>query len=100
MAQARESDPTDPYLLVAHARALFASGKRWEARHMLMSWMATNKAPVLPVFLYHGLTPFPRDPMLAYPVHMTTDRFEDQMKALKEAQFTPVTAEQVDQWIQ
>jgi peptidoglycan/xylan/chitin deacetylase (PgdA/CDA1 family) len=99
LSQARESDPSDPYLLVAHARALFASGNRWEARRLLTSWMASNKAPVLPVFLYHGLTPFLRDPMLAYPVHMTTARFEDQMTALKEAQFTPVTAEEVDQWI-
>jgi tetratricopeptide (TPR) repeat protein/peptidoglycan/xylan/chitin deacetylase (PgdA/CDA1 family) len=99
MAQVRTYDPTDPYLLLAHARALYAADNRQEAQAMLLGWLQNNSAPVLPVFLYHGLTPFERDPMLAYSVHMTTARFEEHMRALVDAHFTPVTAEDVNRWL-
>ena len=99
LTQALAADATDPYLLLADARALYGAGQRQKARAMLLHWLQTNRAPVLPVFLYHGLTPFQRDPILAYSVHLTTQRFEEHMRALVQAHFTPVTASQVDRWI-
>src|SRR5207244_610571 len=70
------------------------------AQKMIRGWVKKNKGPVVPVLLYHGLTPFSRDPLLAYNVHMTVAAFEDQMRAIKHAGYSPITCEQLAAWYQ
>lgn len=98
--RARRFDPTDPYLLIVHARYLYSAGNLQAAATLLTRWAEANRGPVLPVLLYHGLATTPDSAMLASPVHMTVQAFEEQIRALHEAGFTPVTADDVDLWYQ
>jgi len=96
--QARQLDPTNPTLLLRMAQTLYDAQDYEASRQMLTNWVKQQSEPVLPVLLYHGLTPFPRDPLLAYNVHMTTAAFEDQMKAIHDAGYAPVTVPEVYDW--
>jgi tetratricopeptide (TPR) repeat protein len=99
MQAARAEDPDNAHLLLKQAVFLYETGDRRKAKDALDAWIAQNgKAPVFPILLYHGLTPFEKDPLLAYPYHMTVSHFEDQMRALHEAGYTTVTASQVSAW--
>ena len=91
-------DPTDPYLVLFYSHFLVSGGRVKEGQNVLLKWLNKNKGPVLPVLLYHGLTPFKRDPLLAHPVHLQLSVFEDQMRGLKAAGYTPVTSDQVVAW--
>lgn len=95
---ARRLDPTDPHLLILHTRYLFLDGRRAQSKKMLLDWLRENEEATLPVLLYHGVTPFPRDPMLANPVHVTTGILEDHIRALSERGFVPITAEMAAAW--
>lgn len=95
----RALDPTNPYVLLQQANFLYAADKRGEAKRLVDQWLEKNrKSQVLPVLLYHGLTPFEKDPLLAYSYHMSVSNFEDQMRALRQAGYTPVTPGQVTDW--
>ena len=96
--QARQLDPTNSTLLLRMAQTFYDAREIDASRKMLTDWVGQQSDPVLPVLLYHGLTPFSRDPLLAYNVHTTTAAFEDQMKAIHEAGYTPVTVQQVYDW--
>jgi tetratricopeptide (TPR) repeat protein/peptidoglycan/xylan/chitin deacetylase (PgdA/CDA1 family) len=96
--QARELNPTDPYWLLKEAHFLYQAGERKEAKKLILGWLKENKGPSLPVLLYHGLSPFDRDPILAYNVHHKVSIFEDHMREVKKAGYTPVTSEQVADW--
>ncbi len=92
-------DPTDPYLMILEAHYMNESGLYKKGRNVLLRWLNENKNhQVVPVLLYHGLTPFNRDPMLAYPVHVRVSVFEDHIRALKSAGYTPITSEQLAAW--
>lgn len=94
----RRLDPQDPYLLLTHARYLYAQGRIMESNRLLTDWLSENRGPVLLALVYHGLTTSTDDPLLASPVHLTTEVFEDHVRALRDAGFVPVTAEQVRAW--
>jgi len=96
--KARALHPTDPGLLLLESQYLFAAGQYEASQKLPQAWMDKNKGPVLLVLLYHGLSPFNRDPLLAYPIHRKTPLFESQIRALKKAGFSPVTAEEVGRW--
>ena len=96
--QARRLDPTNPTLLLRMSQYLHDAQDYDASRKLLTDWLSEQSTPILPVLLYHGLTPFPRDTLLAYSVHMSTIAFEDQMKAIRDAGYTPVTAQQVTDW--
>lgn len=98
VGRARALDPTDPHLLVLQARYMFQAGRREESKKLLLDWLEANRDEPLPVVLYHGVTPFPRDPDLAGGVSITTATFEDHIRALSESGFRPVTAEQAAAW--
>ncbi len=88
MEKAKALDPTNPYLLINHP-----------SRDVLVNWIASHPGPTLPVVAYHGLTTDPGDPMLASSLHRTVANFEDHMRALHEARFTPVTSAQINTWL-
>lgn len=92
-------DPTDPYLVIAKSYFLYKTGDSDVHKQMLENWVSSHPEPALPVLLYHGLTPYPQDPMLASSLHRSTSAFDEDMRALHEARFTPVTAEQVNAWV-
>ena len=70
MHQLRGLDPTNPRFVLMEAQYDGWAGETREARKFLTHWVHENeKSPVLPIVLYHGLTPFVDDPMLAYPYH-------------------------------
>lgn len=100
IAQARELDPNDPYLRLAHSQHLYGQGKYAEGQQLLTDWLNRHRGPTLFALVYHGLTPYPNDPILASPVHMTVEAFEEHMRSLKNANYTAVTASQVDAWYQ
>lgn len=100
IARAIELDPTNPYLLIRQARLLYDAGQRDESRQILVNWLSKNDKTTVPTLLYHGLTARERDPMLAYSVHMRDSVFRDQMRAIRQAGYTPVTAEEVSAWYQ
>ncbi len=92
-------DPTDPYLIILYAHYLAEAGFRKKSQVMLKNWLKENKVRVtIPILLYHGLTPFSRDPLLAYPVHVKVSVFEDHIRALKQAGYTPITTDQLVGW--
>jgi len=96
--QARQLDPTNPSLVIRLAQTLYDAQDHEASRQLLTDWVNQQSYPMLPVLLYHGLTPFLRDPLLAYSVHISTSAFEDQMKALHQAGYSPVTVPQVYAW--
>lgn len=98
--QARAVDPTDPALLFQESQYQYSRGKKAEANALLEKWIQANRGTRLPVLLYHGLTPIPNDPILAYSIHLPVSVFEDQMSALKAAGYTPITSEQAQAWFQ
>jgi tetratricopeptide (TPR) repeat protein len=94
-------DPTDPYLILIQSHYLEESGRREESRDLILKWLKENSPPeAVTVLVYHGITPFERDPMLAYSVHMGLPVFMDHIRALKDAGYTPVTIGQVAAWYQ
>lgn len=95
---ARRLDPTDPHLIVLQSRYMFDAGQRAESKTLLLDWLSENQDSVLPVILYHGVTPFPRDTALAQPVNVTTTTFDDHLRALSEKGYRPVTAEMAAAW--
>lgn len=96
--RARGLDPTDPHLIVLQSRYLFDAGRRAESKELLLGWLAENQDTVLPVLLYHGVTPFPRDTSLARAVNVTTATFDDHMRALADKGYQAVTAEMAAAW--
>ncbi len=97
--KARAIDPTDPYLEIWEARYRYDVGDVDGSTRQLNKILAETKKPLLPAVLYHGVSAIPQDPLLAYSVHTTTAAFEDHMRAIAEAGYTPVTASQVDAWV-
>jgi tetratricopeptide (TPR) repeat protein len=97
--RARALHPTDPGLVLLESQYLFATGQYEASQKLPRTWMDKNKGPVLLVLLYHGLSPYERDPLLAYPIHRKTALFKSQIRALKRAGFSPVTAGEVGRWI-
>ena len=93
-------DPTDFGMLPDLARLYYDVGRPKEGRRLLMDWLARHdrEKKFLPIVLYHGLTPYPDDPMLAAPIHLTVDRFDEQIHALRDAGFSPITAAQAADW--
>lgn len=96
--KARKIDPTNPSLILREAQYLFDAGERPASRSLLTDFVNTQDDTMLPILLYHGLTPMIRDTLLAYHVHMTRNAFEDQMKSLKNGGYESVTIEQVAAW--
>lgn len=93
-------DPTDPLTRLTKAETLYAMGRKNEARALLRRWLKANAGEIyVPAILYHGLTPFDQDPLLAYPYHHPVKVFEYHMKAIKEAGYEPVTAEDINAWL-
>ncbi len=92
-------DPTDPYLLIYQAYYQYEAGDRTLPKSSLKQWIADHPEPALPVLLYHGVTPYAHDPILAYSHHQSTSTLDDHLKTLHEAGYTAVTAEQVNAWI-
>ncbi len=99
LGKAVEFDPTNPYLIHNYASALFENGQRRKGRQMLVDWVKANaNTTVMPILLYHGLTPFDDAPMLSYEIHTTVTSFESQMRSLREADYTPITIDQLAEW--
>jgi tetratricopeptide (TPR) repeat protein/peptidoglycan/xylan/chitin deacetylase (PgdA/CDA1 family) len=98
--RARAMDPTDPYMLFLEANYLYAHGQKPQSDALLRKWLDANPGPSLSVLLYHGLTPYPQDPMLAYPIHYSVAAFEDHMRAIQQAGFHPITAQEAQAWLQ
>ncbi len=100
MATLRERDETNPYYLLRYARYLYETGEPEKSNKLLTEWANKNtqSSPVI-VLLYHGLTPFKRDPRLAALGNYNVDVFDDQMKALRTEGYTPVTTEDVSEWV-
>lgn len=95
----RACDPTNAYYLLKQAQFIFDSGDHRRAKLLVTGWVSHNrKTQLLPVLLYHGLTPFPQDPLLAVAYHDSIVVFEDHIRALHDAGYTPVTASQVTVW--
>ena len=93
-------NPTNPPSLLMYAQYLYDSQGGTQARILLQKWLKENEgSAVLPVFLYHGLTNHPQDPMLAFPFHHYIGIFDDQIRALHDEGYTPVTAEDVNAWL-
>jgi peptidoglycan/xylan/chitin deacetylase (PgdA/CDA1 family) len=93
-------NPTNPPGVVKYAQALYDAHEEGRAKEFLKKWLKENKdSAVLPIFLYHGLTSFPKDPMLSYPFHHYVGVFEDHIRALHDEGYTPVTIEQVNAWL-
>lgn len=99
MEKARALDPTDPYLLIAYSRLLYEDGRENAGRAVLEGWLNARREETLPVLLYHGLALRAKDPMLAAPVHIPATVFREHMKALKNAGFVPITADQAAAWL-
>lgn len=96
--QARQKDPSDPYLRLIEARYSWDMGDSTHARRLLTEWLDANSDETVPVLIYHGLTAHKRDPLLAYPLHLSVDTFESQMRALRRAGYTPIDAETLAHW--
>jgi tetratricopeptide (TPR) repeat protein len=92
-------DPTDPYLLITQSYYLYETGDQKNDEEVLKRWIAAHPDPALPVLLYHGVTPYPQDPILAYSVHRTTSTLADHLQTLHEAHYSAVTPEQVNAWL-
>ena len=96
----RRLDPTEPHFILLYAQALYETGEHARAKKILKQWLKANRSsPVLPVILYHGMTPLERDPMVSYPYHYRVRVFADHMRALHDAGYNPVTAEDVNAWL-
>ncbi|MBI3010375.1 MAG: polysaccharide deacetylase family protein, partial [Candidatus Omnitrophica bacterium] len=96
----RRLDPTDPYWTITHARYLHNQGNIKESKQLLNQSLQASQEPVLLVLLYHGLVTSASDPLLVSPIHLTVATFEDHMRALHQAGFFAVTAEEVSAWYQ
>jgi tetratricopeptide (TPR) repeat protein len=94
----RSLDRADTGLLLREARYLYAAGEQAACDWVLEDWMRHNAGPVLAIVLYHGLTSNENDPMLASRIHLRTGVFEEQLTALKEAGYSPVTGGQIRAW--
>ena len=96
----RDFDPTNPYYLLREARYLYETGEPELSRKILTEWVdKAGKEPTLSILLYHGLTPFKQDPRLAIPGNYRLDVFTDHIRALKQAGYTPVSAQEVADWM-
>ncbi|MBI3321381.1 MAG: tetratricopeptide repeat protein, partial [Candidatus Omnitrophica bacterium] len=51
----RQLDPTDPYLMLEHARYLYGLGNFKSSKRMITEWLRANHGPILLAFGYHGL---------------------------------------------
>ncbi len=96
----RRVDPTNPFLMLREAELLYLTDQREKARAMLTAWLQEKgDGPVLPVALYHGLTPYDRDGMLAHQQHHRASVFDEHMRALHDAGYTPVTVPEAFRWV-
>jgi len=100
MEKAWSLNPTNPPSLLAYAQTLYNAHEQRRAKDLLANWLKENEgSAVVPVLLYHGLTASPKDPMLVYSYHHYAGVFDEHMRALSEAGYTSVTAEQVNSWL-
>ena len=99
VAKALALDPTDPYLLIRKSQYLYEKGDTLQSSAELRQWLRAHPDQGVPVLLYHGLTPVDGDPILANPLNRSTAVFEDHLRALQEAGFKSVSAEQVNAWL-
>jgi tetratricopeptide (TPR) repeat protein len=97
--KAQALDPTDPYLTLLRSFYLSESGETQAAQELLSATLHQSSGPVLPALLYHGLTPFEGDPILAYAMNRTTATFADHLQALQSAGYHTVTTEEVSTWL-
>jgi len=97
--KARALDPTDPFLLIWHARYLYDVGDVRGSTRLLQNFLETAPQPAVPALLYHGLSSLEHDPLLAYSVHLSSAVFEDHMRAFVTAGYQPVTAEEMNDWV-
>lgn len=100
ITRAQALDPTDPYLILRHTQYLYERGDVQASQSQLRDWIQKDTQPVLPVLLYHGLTPVPGDPLLAYALHRRAENFEDHLHALKEAGYQPIDTQRAQAWLQ
>ncbi len=99
MAQALSFEPTNPYMLRDYANALFSSGQRRRGRELLLEWIEKNaNLSVMPILLYHGISPFDDAPMLGYEIHTTITSFESQMRSLREADYQAISMKDLADW--
>ena len=93
-------DPTNPRFILIEAQYFEWAGQTDRAKQLLIHWIHKNRASQpLPIILYHGLTPFADDPLLAHLLtHYTTQTFEEHIRALRDAGYTPVTTRDVLDW--
>jgi len=93
-------DPTNPRFILMEARVFDWAGQPEKAKAILLRWVRRNQGyQPLPILLYHGLTTFKDDPLLANLYHYTVETFDDQMRAVSAAGYTPVTTKQVSDWV-
>jgi len=97
--KARAIDPTDPYLLIWQARYLYDVGDVKGSTQLLQNFLAKTPPPFVPAILYHGLSTQQEDPLLAYSVYLSTDVFEDQMRALTAVGYQSVSAAEMNDWV-
>jgi tetratricopeptide (TPR) repeat protein len=96
--QARALDASDPALYFMEAEYRYDGVSR-TSDEMLKRWVDENPERGLAVLLYHGITPHPDDPMLAYPIHQSLKTFEDHIRALQEAGYQTITPAQALAWL-
>lgn len=85
------SDSTSsPYLDILEARLLADSG-RIEKGMRVLKKKATHKKMSIPVLLYHGVSTYERGDMMSVPRRA----FEEQMRALKDKGYTPITVDDI-----
>lgn len=99
LREARRLDPTHPYLLMREADLHYENKEPAVAREILETWLEKQSDPTLVVLLYHGLSTWPRDPMLASRLHMLTDTFADHLATLHDAGYESVTADRIAPWL-
>src|SRR5207249_3704150 len=81
---AREMFPDEMELFLMRARLLYLAGRLQEARAQVEEVLDWTQEGALPILCYHGITNHYEAEALSAPL------FRDQLRALKEAGYTPV----------
>ena len=82
-----------PYLELRRARLLAEAGKPKRALAMVRK-LSAKREPIIPILMYHGITLHDRSD------GVTQDLFRDQLRALKEAGYKPMTVSELDKVLQ